>query len=228
MTIATVLDYMEIFDSELLTGSSEADEARSITAINIVQKWFEALVAGEPEMFQRYGTVTQTASTEVTSWPTGLLRLDDLWYMDTTTTPNLPAWRLDPIFETGGHRPAVTWAETVSITTGTGKPRRYWATQPPNGRIFWEQLPDAANTVRYYGLVAATDYTARADTFSYPDTCGPTFAQHAAKILRMGRDDDIEDLRREAAGSLAAAMRASRRWWNVGPVGKHYELVHDT
>ena len=193
-----------------------------------MQDWFESLAAGEPELFQRYGTFTQTADTEVTSWPSGLLRLDDLWYMDTTATPNLPAWRLDPIHETGGHMPSMNWAELVSVTRTTGKPRRYWASQPPIGRIFWEQLPDAANTIRYYGLVAAANFTVRTETFEYPDSVAPTFAQQAAKILRMGRDDSIEALRTEAASSLLAAMQGCRHWWNVGPVGREYVETHDT
>jgi hypothetical protein len=230
MTIETLLGYTAVFDAELVIESDGSDEVRTIRALNIVQKWFEAIASGESEAFQSYGTVYQTANTEVTSWPTGLLRLDDLWYVDTTTTPNLPAWRLEPIYETGGHRPSVLGAnvDTLGLSITTGKPMRYWATQPPNGKIFWERIPDATNTVRYYGLIAATDYSARTDTFSYPDSCAPVFAQQAAKILRMGRDDSIEDLRIEAAGSLATALRGSRRWWSTGPVGRHYEYTHDT
>ena len=228
MTIATLLDYIELFDSERNTGSGETDEARGITAINIVQDWFEAIVAGESEIFQRYLTVTTTADTEVTSWPSGLLRLDALWYVDTTQTPNLPQWALEPMYETGGHRPSLSWPDTIVLTNSTGKPRRYYATGPHSaGRIFWEPVPDAAYTIRYYGLIAGTDYTVRGDTFSYPDPCAPAFAAEATKILRMGRDDPIADLQKAAGMQLAAALENCRRWWNDDIGARHYSEAHE-
>ena len=88
MTIATLLDYCALFDAELELESDGIDEARAITAINLVQDWFEGIAAGQSEILQRYSTLTTTASTEVSSWPTGLLRLDALWYLDTDQTPN--------------------------------------------------------------------------------------------------------------------------------------------
>ena len=229
MNIATLLGDMTVFDNELQVEADAVDEARAIRAINIVQRWFEAIAAGDGEAFQTYGTITQTANTEVTSWPTDLLRLDDLWLMDTTVTPNLPTARLDPIYETGGHRPStVGITEIVALSLATGKPSRYWATQPPGGKIFWEQIPDAANTIRWYGMVAATAYTARSDTFSYPPSCATVFSQQAAKLLRIGRDDSVSDLRVEAAGSLRDALHASRNWRSTGPVGRAYQDVHTT
>lgn len=229
MTIADILDRMEIFDNELSTGSAEADETRSITAINIVQDWFEALAAGQSEMLQGYSTLTTTANTEVSNWPTGLLRLDSLWYVDTDNTPNLPQWQLEPMYETGGHRPSLSWPETVTLSLTTGKPRRYYATGPHTaGRIFWEPVPDAVHTIRYYGLRAATDYTLRADTFAYPDGVSPFIAQEAAKLLRLGLDETVSDLQRQAAVSLSAALDLCRRWWNDEAGARHYADAHDT
>ena len=229
MTIATVLDFMGVFDNELDVESDGTDEARAIRALNIVQDWFEAIAAGESEMLQGYATLTTTANTEVSNWPTGLLRLDSLWYVDTTQTPNLPQWKLEPMYETGGHRPSLSWPETIVLSTTTGKPRRYYATGPHTaGRLFWEPVPDAVWTIRYYGLIAASDYTVRTGTFAYPDACAPAFAQEAAKILRIGRDDSINDLQRQATVSLGAALKACRSWWNDENTGRHYQDAHDT
>ena len=229
MTIATLLDYMTVFDNELEVEADGTDETRAIRALNIVQKWFEAVAAGESEMLQRYSSLTTTANTEVTTWPSGLLRLDSLWYVDTDNTPNLPQWALEPMYETGGHRPSMSWPETVTLSLTTGKPRRYYATGPHTaGRIFWEPVPDTSYTIRYYGLIAESDYTARTGTFAYPDPCAPAFAQEAAKILRIGRDDSINDLQRQATVSLGAALKACRSWWNDENTGRHYAEEHST
>jgi len=118
---------------------------------------------------------------------------------------------------------------TIVVTSSTGKPRRYYATGPHTaGRIFWEPVPDAAHTIRYYGLIAEAAYTARGNTFAYPDTVSPAFSQEAAKILRLGRDDSITDLQRQAAGSLGAALESCRRWWNDDVGARHYSDVHET
>jgi len=229
VTIATLLGDMTVFDNELQVDADGVDEARAIRALNIVQRWFEAMAASQSEMLQRYSTLTTTANTEVSSWPSGLLRLDALWYVDTDSTPNLPMWPIEPSRETGGHRPALTYPETIVVTSSTGKPRRYYATGPHTaGRIFWEPVPDAAHTIRYYGLIAEAAYTARGNTFAYPDTVSPAFSQEAAKILRLGRDDSITDLQRQAAGSLGAALESCRRWWNDDVGARHYSDVHET
>ena len=229
MTVATLLEYMTVFDNELEIEADGTDETRAIRALNIVQKWFEAIAASESEMLQRYSTLTTTADTEVTTWPTGLLRLDSLWYVDTTTSPNLPQWQLEPMYETGGHRPSMSWVETIAVAASTGKPRRYYATGPHTaGRIFWEPVPDAVWTIRYYGLIAADDYTVRTGTFAYPDPCAPAFAQEAAKLLRIGRDDNITDLQRQATVSLGAALKMCERWWNDEVGARHYQDAHET
>ena len=229
MTLATLMTYMALFDPELELESDGIDEARAITAINLVQDWFEGIAAGQSEILQRYSTLTTTANTEVSSWPTGLLRLDGLWFVDTDQTPNLPMWPLDPIYETGGHRPSFSWPETVIVTSATGKPRRYYATGPHTaGRIFWEPVPDAAHTIRYYGLIAASDYTIRTDVFAYPDPCADVFAQTAVKILRMGQDDQISELKLGAAAGLTMALNLCRSWWNDEAAPRHYADSHDT
>ena len=229
VTIATLLNYMTVFDNELQVGADDPDETRAIRAINIVQDWFEAIAAGESEMLQSYSSLTTTANTEVTSWPSGLLRLDSLWYVDTTQTPNLPQWQLEPMYETGGHRPSMSWPESVVLSNTPGKPRRYYATGPHTaGRLFWEPVPDDAWTIRYYGLIAASDYTVRTGTFAYPDPTAPAFAQEAVKLLRMGHDDNIADLQRQAAASLGAALKMCRGWWNDENTGRHYAEAHST
>src|SRR3990167_9038126 len=94
----SLLDRMELLNQELQLQSGESDVTRGLTALNVAQDCFEARAAARPNIYGSttpVGTVTTTVNTENTAFPTGLLRLDRLQYIDPGTSR--PAWDLNPI-----------------------------------------------------------------------------------------------------------------------------------
>lgn len=228
MIIATVLDRMTLGDVELRVGAKQPDEARALTALDTVQDWMEAVIASEPKILQTDGTLTTTANQEYTTWPSGLMRLDALWYLDTSSTPNVPAFEVDLIQQTGGHRPSLAWPYSAVILpgTGTGVPRE--ASPVGVSKINWSPVPNAVYTYRYYGFVAATSITVRTQTYAYPDHLSFAHAMFAAKLLRLSKDDAISDLESEAKGAFAPSIRALRKPVRVGPSPRTYGEIHST
>jgi hypothetical protein len=87
-----LLDRMELLDPELQLQSGETDVNRGLLALNVAQDHFESVVAIHPDLMGgAYGTVATAASTEITAFPTGLLRLDDLWMIDS----GLPSYQME-------------------------------------------------------------------------------------------------------------------------------------
>lgn len=183
MTGQTLLDTMELLNQELQLQSGEADVTRGLLALNVAQDFFEAAAAKRPEILSTDATLTQTQNQEYTTYPTGLLRLDALYYLDSN---GKQVWKINPRRQSGDHRPSMTWWTTMLSTSSTGKPKAYWTNA---AKIFWDPLPDAANSVRYYGLIAATDITV-SGTFLYPDICRLPIATFACSVLKIGVDDD--------------------------------------
>lgn len=185
--VQDVLDRMEVLDNDLQLQSGEDDADRGLTAVNMAQDHFEAMVAQRPGLLgDDKNTVTTAASTETTTFPTGLLRLDSMWYIDAATS--LPRWELEPLFGPGSHRARYVHPvrNLLSSSTNTGKPEAYWT----NGsNIYWDPLPDGTHTVRWYGFAAAGDYTSPTDTFAYPNICMGPFAAFAARLMQLGFDD---------------------------------------
>ena len=182
----TVLDLMEVLDRGLQLQSGETGVTLGLRAANAAQDYLESLLALQPNNYgSNVGTVTTAADTETTTFPTGLLRVDRLQYLDASTSR--PAWDLEWVGYIGGNGlPPLLELNT----TTTGKPNRYWT----NGRlIYWGPLPDATHTVRYYGMVAADDITA-GGTFAYPDIAINAVAEYATKLLRVGKDDDAQPI----------------------------------
>jgi hypothetical protein len=223
MTIATLLGYMLIFDNELETGSGEPDESRAITALNMAQDEFESVAAALPKFLQTYSTLTTTASQEYTTWPTDLLRLDDLWFIDPLTSR--PAYRLDSIDDTGGHAPSQSWPTQLASGT-TGKPCAYAAT--PRSRLLWQPLPDAVHTLRYYGFIRASDIASRAGTFAYDDSVAMPLAAFATKILAVGVGDSTDELTSMAQAAFGPVLKAIKKSVSVRPLGRYYSQVHTT
>ena len=178
----SLLDTMEVMDRGLQLQSGETGVTLGLRALNAAQDHFESLMALQPNvMASSIGTVTTSASTESTAFPTGLVRLDRLQFIDPTTSR--PAWDLDRVGSTGDH-----YGSQVGQlnTTTTGRPVRYWT----NGSyIYWDPLPDATHTVRYYGMKVADDITA-SGTFAYPDIVMLPIVQFAVRMLRIGKDDE--------------------------------------
>ncbi len=178
----SLLDTMEVMDRGLQLQSGETGVTLGLRALNAAQDHFESLMALQPNvMASSIGTVTTAASTESTAFPTGLVRLDRLQFIDPTTSR--PAWDLDRVGYTGDH-----YSSQVGQlnTTTTGRPVRYWT----NGsHIYWDPLPDTTHTVRYYGMKTASDITA-GGTFAYPDIVMLPIVQFAVRMLRIGKDDE--------------------------------------
>lgn len=222
MTGQDLLNYMELVNAELQLQSGEADVTRGLLALNVAQDLFENLAAQVPNIFgSSTGTVLTSSGVETTAWPTGLLRLDALDYIDPATSR--PAWRILP----ATHAPnlAQTYLEWVmlSAVSISGKPSVYWT----NGTSFyWSPLPDGNYTVRYYGLSSAADVTA-SGTFAYPDAAAFPLAGLAAKILKMGVDDDSQELSQVAQDTMASVIKTLGSFNRDGAKPLIYSRAHE-
>ena len=216
----TMLDLMETFDFGLQLQSGETSVTKGLRALNAAQDHLESLLALDPNVVgSTVGTVTTSADTESTAVPAGLLRLDRLQYIEPSTSR--PAWDLErtgPVgdYSTGGG------LSLYSNSTVTGKPVRYWT----NGTTFyWDPLPDSTHTVRYYGFKAASDLTA-GGTFAYPDIATAPMAQFAAKILRIGKDDDVRSLTDVGRELFGPTLQLMGRFNRDRIPGYDYRYVH--
>ena len=171
----TILDLMEVLDRGLQLQSGQTGVTIGLRAVNAAQDYFESLLALQPNNHgSNVGTVTTTASTETTAFPTGLLRVDRLQYINPGTSR--PAWDLEWVGYTGDQYGApITYPSIQFDATTTGKPVRYWT----NGRlIYWDPLPDIT----------------AAGTFAYPDIAINAVAEYATKLLKVGKDDDAQPI----------------------------------
>jgi hypothetical protein len=218
----SILDLMEIVDRGLQLQSGETGVTLALRAVNASQDYFESILALDPNVLgSTVGTVTTSADTENTAFPSGLLRIDRLQFIDPTTSR--PSWDLDRVGYTGDYFQSGTLAPTLQYNvTTTGRPVRYWT----NGtNIYWDPLPDATHTVRYYGFKAASDLTA-GGTFAYPDIALMPIATYAAKLLRVGKDDDIQGVTLAAAEVFKPAIDALTRFNRDRAPGYDYRYFH--
>ena len=223
MTGQDILDRMELLNQELQLQSGETDVTRGLLALNVAQDYFEARAALRPGfMGGSTGTVTTTASTETTSFPSSLLRIDRLQYLDPDTSR--PAWKVEPIKSTGDHAAGGFWPAALVSTSVSGKPRGYWT---DGTNFYWSPLPDATHTVRYYGLVAAAAITA-SGTFAYKDIVALPLASFAVKILRTGVDDNLADIDKLAAQAFDPVLDALGNFNRDGAEPFVYKYGHDT
>lgn len=208
---------------ELQLQSGESDVTKGLRAANAAQDYFEAVAALTPGILGgQVGTVTTAASTEATAFPSGLLRVDKLSFIDPNT--NRPAWDLLPIYEVGGHSPSQVWPYNITTPQSTGRPRAYWT----NGtNIYWDPLPDGTHTVRYYGFVAASDITA-SGTFAYPDILALPLATFAAKLHKIGVDDPPDNLMQLATETFKPVISALESFRRERARGYSYRYSHDT
>lgn len=217
----SILDLMEVLNAELQLQSGEADVTRGLRALNAAQDFFEARLAQHKDVLgDTVGTVTTTGSTESTSFPSGVLRIDRLQYIDADTSR--PAWDLVPLRRAGSHAWNRFWPMNLVSTSTTGKPRAYYT----NGRsIYWDPLPDATHTVRWYGLKAADDLTAGA-TFTYPDAVMLPLAQFAVLLMKAGVDDPIADPASLAKQFFDPVITTLSSFHRDGPRGLVYRYHH--
>ena len=218
-----LLDIMEDLNGELQLQSGEVDVAKGLRALNAAQDLVEAVMASHPKVLgSGVDTVATVASQEYTTYPTGLLRLDSLWYIDATTAR--PAWRVKPIKESGQHAVGTGWVANLAYTASKGKPRAYWT----NGtRIYWDPLPDAIYTVRWYGFQSAASITA-AGTYAYLDLYMYPVALLASRILKTALDDPPEQFISLARDMINPLIESLSQFDRDGAVGMIYESRHDT
>jgi len=223
MTGQTVLNYMEDLNRELELQPGEADVARGLRTLNVAQDYFETLVGQVKGLMGSHtSTVTTTASTETTAFPTGLLRLDSLWFVD--PDDSLPDYELSSIDDDGGHAIDIPWPLRQRLVQSPGKPWGYWT----NGTsIYWTPLPDATHTIRWYGFQRQTDITA-AGTFLYDDGVAFPLAVFAVQILRRGLDDPIGDYIALAEEVFRPQIRMMQRFLRQRAPTRQYRYVHDT
>jgi len=218
----SVLDLMEVMDRGLQLQSGETGVTLALRAVNAAQDYLESIMALEPNvMGSTVGTVTTAASTEATTFPAGLLRLDRLQFIDPDTSR--PGWDLDRVGYTGDYFQSALLAPTLQYSASTqGRPVRYWTDAE---KIYWDPLPDATHTVRYYGLKAASDLTA-SGTFAYPDIALMPVATYATKLLRIGKDDDLTGVTATGMEVFKPAIDALSRFNRDRAPGYDYRYYH--
>ena len=220
----TLLDLMEAFDYGLQNQSGETSVTFALRALNASQDHLEGMMALQPNaMGSSIGTVTTTANTESTAVPTGLMRLDRLQFIDATTSR--PSWDLERVGPVGDHYGTQSRNRSVEFnSSSTGKPQRYFT----NGaHFYWDPLPDATHTVRYYALIAASDITA-SGTFAYPDVAIGPVAQFAAKILKIGKDDDAQPISTLGIELFGPTIQQMSRYNRDRAPGYDYRYIHTT
>lgn len=223
MTGQSLLDLMEDLNPELQLQSGEKDVNKALRLLNAAQDFFETMIAAHTDVLGgQVGTVTTTGSTESTAFPTGVLRVDRLQYIDPTTSR--PAWDLKKYKRVGAHAYNQFWPWTIASTSTTGKPRAYWT----NGRnIYWDPLPSGTHTVRWYGLQSAADITA-SGTFTYPDSCALPFSVLAVRLVKSGLEDPVEDVTKLATDILQPLVTALANFDRDGAVPVQLRYSHDT
>ena len=218
----SLLDRMELFNPELQLQSGETDVARGLLALNVAQDYFETRAALRKDVFgSTSSTVTTTQNQETTTYPTALLRIDRLQFIDPSTSR--PAWDLTPIRRTGGHSWGGNWPSSLGSST-TGRPTGYWT----NGvNIYWDPLPSGTHTVRWYGFQGASDLTA-GGTFAYPDIVMLPVAVFATRLLKAGLDDPIQDLDTLAQRAFDPVLDLLTNFNRDGAKGFEYERAAET
>jgi hypothetical protein len=228
MTGQSLLNRMELVNAELQLQSGEADQARGLVALNVAQDYFESILASEPGakgITTDTGTtnLVTTTSVQYVDFPTGLIRIDSIWKV---TDVDLPEYRLDRITESGGYSQALGWPWSIGVvsSTSTGKPKKYWT----NGsRVWLEPIPDASYTFRVYGLIVADDITA-SGTFVYDDIVSFPLAAFAARLMKIGLDDNQEDIAGLAEAAFRPVVKALANFNRDGAEPLLYRYLHET
>lgn len=223
MTGQTLLNYMELVNQELQLQAAETDVVRGLLALNVAQDYFES-VAATIRGFKgdTTGTLTTSASTETTAFPSGVKRIDSIWFIDPTTSK--PLYELDEIQETGGHVVGRRWPTYLFTRSNPGRPVAFWT----NGtNIYWDPLPDATYSLRWYGFQSVTDITA-GGTFLYDDALAFPIASFATGLMSTGVGDDPAALQALANSTFAPIITSLSNFTRVGPPQYRYRYRHST
>ena len=215
----SMLDTMEVMDRGLQLQSGETGVTFGLRALNAAQDHFESMMSLQPNvMGSSVGTVTTTANTEATAFPSGLIRLDRVQFLDPDTSR--PLWdleRVGPVGDYYGPSPSVQFNSTT-----TGRPVRYYT----NGsNFYWGPLPNATHTIRYYGMKVADDITA-AGTFAYPDMVMLPIVTFAVDLMRVGKDDDATPITQIGMRVFGPVIQTMARFNRDRPPGYDYRYIH--
>lgn len=218
-----LLDTMETLNQELQLQTGEVDVTRAILALNRAQDYFEALVAQEEDLMgDTVGTIATSANTETTAFPTGVLRLDRLTFIDPSTSK--PAYDLTPTRKVGTSPRRWLYDYVAVPSSQTGKPTAYWT----DGRlVYWVPLPNGTHTIRWWGFSVASDISA-VGTFAYPDICILPFASFATAIMAIGVGDNPGDLVGLAESNFRPVIDTLSNFNRDGARPLHYSQSHDT
>lgn len=230
MTIATILSKMQVIDNELDISNGGADETRSLAALDMAQDAFEAMLANQPDTLGTVGTtITTTANTEATIWPTSLLRLDSLYLLNTDVTPNVPQYQIEIIQDVGGQAASwpFPWLSAIIgyVPQGYGPPRAAYANR---AQFLWAPIPDQVYSLRPYGLFAKTDISTRSQTFEYPDLVANALASYAVRLMQIGIDDPSDTVQALGDEQFGQVLKALRRPVRQRPQSRQYEYWHTT
>lgn len=222
MTGQDLLDRMELLNQELQLQAGEAQVTRGLLALNVAQDEWETLAAGQPEMLGNGdSTLSTTANQEYTTYPTGLLRLDGLDYINPSTSR--PAWPLRNLYQTGAHAYAVTGTINIPVDA-EGIPQAYWT----NGsKIFWDPVPSAVHTIRWYGFQRQANITA-SGTFAYDDGVALPLALFAVQLMKIGVDDPTADVTALAQQIFNPTLQNMGAFNRDGASPLRYSSVHTT
>lgn len=222
-TVADLLALMPVFDNKLRVKNGDKDEARAVLALTTAQHYFEVVAATYQRVLGSTITVAPAASTETTTYPTSLLRLDSVWLLDSTTL--LPIRRLKRIETSGGHAPSLPWPLQLVVQSSVGSPLGYFANME---NFFWLPLPDQAQTIRIYGLLEQAEFVDRESIFHYPLRTKAAIASFAVKILSTSVDDDTQSIDSLAASFFGPLLRGLKSFDRSEPHGRTYGEIHDT
>jgi hypothetical protein len=226
MTIQTLFDRMMLGDNQLDLVSGGADVARGLTALNMVQDWWEVYAARFANLCQTDSTFTTTANQVYTTWPTGLKRIDALWLLDANGNE---VCELEPIDKVGGHVPDFAWPFNQLVIYGvvnSGSPREFYP-EGPNGKIYWAPKPDAVYTIRGYGLWSVADYTAAGNTFLLNDDMALVMVPLAVRAIRVGLDRDVTTQQQEAVELFKTVKAGQLGHTHVSAPSRFYNSSHE-
>lgn len=226
MTGEDLLYRARVLDNELQVSAGGADETRVLAALDMAQDAWQSIVASEPRVMQTYETVQTVANQMFTTWPTGLMRIDRAFMLDTSVTPARQSWEIDIVYETGANDPAYTWPLSLGIVRSSGGPSVCYPQK--ESQLNWGPLPDAVYSTRFYGFWAKTPITSRAITFGYPREVSVPLVALANRMLSMGIDDPSEEVAALANEFFTPVIKELRRYTRSKPEPRKYSRVHFT
>jgi hypothetical protein len=133
-----------------------------------------------------------------------------------------PVLELEKLQRAGGHTANSRWYMNLISTAGTGRPRAYWT---DGSNIYWQPTPSQEYTIRWYGFQAASDISA-AGTFAYPDIVAFPLASFAARLIKVGLDDEATDLAGLATETFSPVLDSLFLFNRDGASGLEYTQFH--